>query len=280
MQRRSREFAFTRRDFDFLRKVSNTRTGIVVSDDKFDMFYSRLSRRVRVLGLKDFSEYCDLLSNETEEREVLELVNALTTNLTAFFRENHHFDYLTRTLVPEFLQRNRQYRRLRIWSSGCSTGEEPYSLAIALQESLPETGGWDVRILATDIDSAVLSKAAEAVYPAERVAGVEQGRLRRWFQRGRGARSGMVRLKPEIRSLVEFYQLNLIQEWAMSEPMDFIFCRNVMIYFDKKTRVKLVERYANNLCDGGYLFIGHSESLFNLTDRFELIGNTIYRKRG
>ncbi|MCB1868050.1 MAG: protein-glutamate O-methyltransferase [Gammaproteobacteria bacterium] len=280
MQRRSREFAFTRRDFDFLRKVSNTRTGIVVSDDKFDMFYSRLSRRVRVLGLKDFSEYCDLLSNETEEREVLELVNALTTNLTAFFRENHHFDYLTRTLVPEFLQRNRQYRRLRIWSSGCSTGEEPYSLAIALRESLPETGGWDVRILATDIDSAVLSKAAEAVYPAERVAGVEQGRLRRWFQRGRGARSGMVRLKPEIRSLVEFYQLNLIQEWAMSEPMDFIFCRNVMIYFDKKTRVKLVERYANNLCDGGYLFIGHSESLFNLTDRFELIGNTIYRKRG
>ncbi len=280
MQRRSREFAFTRRDFDFLRKVSNTRTGIVVSDDKFDMFYSRLSRRVRLLGLKDFSEYCDLLSNETEEREVLELVNALTTNLTAFFRENHHFDYLTRTLVPEFLQRNRQYRRLRIWSSGCSTGEEPYSLAIALRESLPETGGWDVRILATDIDSAVLSKAAEAVYPAERVAGVEQGRLRRWFQRGRGARSGMVRLKPEIRSLVEFYQLNLIQEWAMSEPMDFIFCRNVMIYFDKKTRVKLVERYANNLCDGGYLFIGHSESLFNLTDRFELIGNTIYRKRG
>ena len=280
MQRRSREFAFTRRDFDFLRKVSNTRTGIVVSDDKFDMSYSRLSRRVRVLGLKDFSEYCDLLSNETEEREVLELVNALTTNLTAFFRENHHFDYLTRTLVPEFLQRNRQYRRLRIWSSGCSTGEEPYSLAIALRESLPETGGWDVRILATDIDSAVLSKAAEAVYPAERVAGVEQGRLRRWFQRGRGARSGMVRLKPEIRSLVEFYQLNLIQEWAMSEPMDFIFCRNVMIYFDKKTRVKLVERYANNLCDGGYLFIGHSESLFNLTDRFELIGNTIYRKRG
>ena len=279
MQSKTREFEFTRRDFDFLRKVSNSRTGIVVSDDKFDMFYSRLSRRVRLLGLKDFSEYCDLISNETEEREVLELVNALTTNLTAFFRENHHFEYLTRTLVPEFLQRNRGSRRLRIWSAGCSTGEEPYSLSIALRESLPETGGWDVRILATDIDSAVLAKAADAIYPIERVAGVEQGRLRRWFQRGRGARSGMVRLKPEIKSLIEFHQLNLIQEWAMSEPMDAIFCRNVMIYFDKKTKAKLVERYANTLCDGGYLFIGHSESLFNLTDCFELIGNTVYRKR-
>ncbi|MCP5426807.1 MAG: protein-glutamate O-methyltransferase CheR [Chromatiaceae bacterium] len=279
MQSKTREFEFTRRDFDFLRKVSNSRTGIVVSDDKFDMFYSRLSRRVRLLGLKDFSEYCDLISNEKEEREVLELVNALTTNLTAFFRENHHFEYLTRTLVPEFLQRNRGSRRLRIWSAGCSTGEEPYSLSIALRESLPETGGWDVRILATDIDSAVLAKAADAIYPIERVAGVEQGRLRRWFQRGRGARSGMVRLKPEIKSLIEFHQLNLIQEWAMSEPMDAIFCRNVMIYFDKKTKAKLVERYANTLCDGGYLFIGHSESLFNLTDCFELIGNTVYRKR-
>ena len=279
MQSKTREFEFTRRDFDFLRKVSNSRTGIVVSDDKFDMFYSRLSRRVRQLGLKDFSEYCDLISNETEEREVLELVNALTTNLTAFFRENHHFEYLTHTLVPEFLQRNRESRRLRIWSAGCSTGEEPYSLSIALRESLPETGGWDVRILATDIDSAVLAKAADAIYPIERVAGVEQGRLRRWFQRGRGDRSGMVRLKPEIKSLIEFHQLNLIQEWAMSEPMDAIFCRNVMIYFDKKTKAKLVERYANTLCDGGYLFIGHSESLFNLTDCFELIGNTVYRKR-
>ena len=275
----SREYTYTQADFEKVKKMIYASTGISLSDSKMNMVYSRLARRLRVHSLKSFKEYLNLLEN-AGSAEQQEFVNALTTNLTAFFRENHHFDYLTRTLVPEFLQRNRQYRRLRIWSSGCSTGEEPYSLAIALRESLPETGGWDVRILATDIDSAVLSKAAEAVYPAERVAGVEQGRLRRWFQRGRGARSGMVRLKPEIRSLVEFYQLNLIQEWAMSEPMDFIFCRNVMIYFDKKTRVKLVERYANNLCDGGYLFIGHSESLFNLTDRFELIGNTIYRKRG
>lgn len=279
MQRKSREFEFTRRDFEFLRKLSNARSGIVVGDDKFDMFYTRLSRRVRVLGLKDFSEYCELISNETEEREVLELINALTTNLTAFFRENHHFNYLSATLVPELLQRNRESRRIRIWSSGCSTGEEPYSLSIALREALPEKGGWDARILATDIDSAVLSKAAAAVYPIERVNGIDQARLRRWFQRGRGAKSGLVRLKPEITSLIEFNQLNLIQEWAMREPMDVIFCRNVIIYFDKETKAKLVERYANALRDGGYLFIGHSESLFKLTDRFELIGNTIYRKK-
>jgi len=279
MQKKSREFAFTRRDFDFLRKVSNTRTGIVVSDDKFDMFYSRLSRRVRALGLKDFGEYCELINNETEEQEILELVNALTTNLTAFFRENHHFDYLTGTVVPELLQRNRESRRIRIWSSGCSTGEEPYSLSIALRESLPDAGGWDARIQATDIDSAVLSKAAAGVYPIERVTGIEQARLRRWFQRGKGANSGMVRLRPEIKRLIDFGQLNLIQEWAKSEPMDVIFCRNVIIYFDKKTKAKLIERYANTLRDGGYLFIGHSESLFKLTDRFELIGNTVYRKK-
>ncbi len=278
MHKRAREFPFTQRDFDYLRKVSNERTGIVVSDDKYDMFYSRLSRRVRKLGLRDFGEYCDLIRNETQDQEVLELVNAITTNLTAFFRENHHFDYLANTVLPDLMRRNAHSRRIRIWSAGCSTGEEPYSLAITLRENLPPD--WDAEILATDIDSNVLQKAAGAVYPEERIKGLQQQRLKRWFLKGRGNQAGMVRLKPEVRQLIRFDQLNLMERWALDEPMDVIFCRNVIIYFDKATKKRLVERYADAMRPDGYLFIGHSESLFKLTDRFELIGNTVYRRRG
>ncbi len=277
MQQKAREFPFTQRDFDYLRKISNERTGIVVSDDKYDMFYSRLSRRVRKLGLHNFSEYCNLIRREERDEEVLELVNAITTNLTAFFRENHHFDYLAGTVLPELMQRNASSRKIRIWSAGCSTGEEPYSLAIALRETLP--AGWDARILATDIDSNVLQKAASAVYPAERVNGLPKPRLKRWFLKGKGDHAGMVRLKPEIRQIIRFDQLNLMEGWALEEPMDVIFCRNVIIYFDKPTKRRLVERYADAMKHDGHLFIGHSESLFKLTDRFELIGNTIYRRR-
>jgi len=278
MQQKAREFPFTQRDFDYLRKISNERTGIVVSDDKYDMFYSRLSRRVRKLGLRNFSEYCDLIRREERDEEVLELVNAITTNLTAFFRENHHFDYLASTVLPELMQRNASSRKIRIWSAGCSTGEEPYSLAIALKETLPP--GWDVRILATDIDSNVLQKAASAVYPAERVNGLPKQRLKRWFLKGKGNHAGMVRLKPEVKQIIRFDQLNLMERWALDEPMDVVFCRNVIIYFDKPTKRRLVERYADAMKPDSYLFIGHSESLFKLTDRFELVGNTIYRRRG
>jgi len=278
MQQKAREFPFTQRDFDYLRKLSNERTGIVVSDDKYDMFYSRLSRRVRKLGLRNFSEYCDLIRNEERDEEVLELVNAITTNLTAFFRENHHFDYLASSVLPDLMLRNASSRKIRIWSAGCSTGEEPYSLAIMLRETLP--AGWDARILATDIDSNVLQQAASAVYPEERIKGLPKQRLKRWFLRGKGKHAGRVRLKPEVRQLIDFDQLNLMQRWALDEPMDVIFCRNVIIYFDKPTKRRLVERYADAMKSDGHLFIGHSESLFKLTDRFELIGNTIYRRRG
>ena len=273
-----REFEFTRRDFDFLRKISNERTGIVVSDDKFDMFYSRLSRRVRLLGLRNFKEYCDLIKNDQAGAETLELVNSITTNLTSFFRENHHFEYLTDTVVPELVGKNAAQRKIRIWSAGCSTGEEPYSLAITLHDAMAVIGGWDVRILATDIDSNVLQTASDGIYPIERVNGLPQSVLRCGFRKGKGEHEGRVKVKQEIRSIIDFKQLNLIAPWQMDEPVDVIFCRNVIIYFDKETKTKLVNRYADNLKQGGYLFIGHSESLFNVSQRFELIGNTVYRK--
>lgn len=278
MSERNREFEFTQRDFDFLRKMSNERTGIVVSDDKYDMFYSRLSRRVRALGLSKFSEYCDYLKTDKDGDETLEFTNSITTNLTAFFRENHHFEYLKNTVVPELVGKNSAERKIRIWSSGCSTGEEPYSIAMTLHDAMSSIGGWDYQIMATDIDSNVLTTASNGVYQMDRVNGIDKKLLKRWFQQGKGSKAEKVRVKKGLREIITFKQINLMSDWRLRQPRDVIFCRNVIIYFDKPTKTRLVERYADNLKIGGYLFIGHSESLFNITNRFELIGNTIYRK--
>lgn len=271
----SREFEFTQRDFDFLRKITNEHTGIIVSDDKFDMFYARLSRHVRRLGLRNFREYCELISR-TPADEMRELFNSVTTNLTSFFRENHHFEYLEKQLIPEIVRSHRKERVLRIWSAGCSTGEEPYSLAMTLKEALPM--GWRGEITATDIDTNVLSTASAGVYSQSRIEGIAPARMKRWFQRGTGPNEGSVRVRKELADMIHFSQLNLMQGWHVEGPFDAIFCRNVLIYFDKETKQKLAERYAEKLIPNGHLFIGHSESLFRLTDQFDLIGNTIYRK--
>lgn len=279
MTEKQREFKFTRHDFNFLRQIANERTGIVVSDDKFDMFYSRLSRRVRILGLRDFAEYCDLVRRDQGGEEILELVNAITTNLTAFFRENHHFEFLARTIIPELKQKNAASKTIRIWSAGCSTGEEPYSIAITLREA-PALSGWDCRIMATDIDSNVLAKASSGIYPMDRVKGIAEARLKQWFLKGGGGNAGMVRVKPVAQQLIQFGQLNLMENWHLEEMQDLIFCRNVIIYFDKETKARLVRRYIDNIKPGGYLIIGHSESLYKVSDDISLIGNTIYRKNG
>ncbi len=261
-----------------LRSLANQKTGIVISDDKFDMFYSRLSRRVRLLGMRSFREYCDLLKKDPTHKETTEFVNAITTNLTSFFREMHHFSYLKDVVIPELLTKNKAEKKIRIWSAGCSTGEEPYSIAMTVNEAMAGERGWDVRILATDIDSNVLEKASQGVYPMERISGIPKATLKRHFMKGKGKNAGFVRLKPEIRSRVSFGQLNLMENWSMDEQLDIIFCRNVIIYFDKETKARLVDRYADNLRQKGYLFIGHSESLYQATTRFRLIGNTIYQK--
>ncbi len=272
----AREYEFTRKDFDYLRRLSNARTGIVVTDEKYDMFYSRLSRRVRALGLRSFAEYCDYLDDAANADEMVQLVNAITTNLTAFFRENYHFDYLANTALPEVVARNRGERRVRVWSAGCSTGEEPYSLAMVLEE-VKALNGWDARILASDIDSNVLSHASAGIYAQSRLEGLSQQRLKAFFQKGKGQQAGKARVKPFLRERIDFAQINLMEPPAL-ERQDIIFCRNVIIYFDKETKRRLVARFADALADRGYLFIGHSESLYKVTDRFELIGNTIYRK--
>lgn len=275
MKENAREFEYTQADFDVLRKISNQYSGILVPDDKFDMFYSRLSKRVRMLGFSSFKQYCQYLQNNPDD-EFTEFINAVTTNLTSFFRENHHFEFLSRTAIPELLKKKAASKQIKVWSAGCSTGEEPYSLAMTLKERVP--ADWSIKILATDLDTNVLGTAAAGVYQADRVAGIAEPRLKRWFQKGTGRQANKVRVKSELRETIEFKQLNLMAEWPMKEHFDFIFCRNVLIYFDRETKAKLANRYCRLLDEGSYLFIGHSESLHQLDTGFSLIGNTIYRK--
>jgi chemotaxis protein methyltransferase CheR len=275
VQEKEREFKFTVDDFNFLRKLSNEHSGIQVPDERFDMFYSRLSKRVRKLGLNNFKEYCQYLMHNSDD-EFTEFINAITTNLTAFFRENHHFEYLRDVVIPEVLIRNKISRQIKIWSAGCSTGEEPYSLAITLKENVPTD--WDIKILATDLDTNVLQTALEGVYTEDRISGISEERLKRWFMRGKSAQLGQVKVRSEIQQLIQFKQLNLMKEWPMKCHFDFIFCRNVLIYFDRETKTMLASRYAEMLSSQSWLFIGHSESLNQLSSDFSLVACTTYRK--
>ena len=272
-----REFKFSESDFLQLQQLALNHTGISLSSSKQNLVYSRLSRRLRVLNLDNFHEYCNLV-NDGHEDELENFFNAITTNLTAFFREPHHFEHLRGEFIPELMKNNLGSRRLRIWSAGCSSGEEPYSIAITLREAMPEIDTWDVKILATDLDSEVIARAVQGIYPIDRVAGLDEQRLKNWFQKGSGSQQDMVRVSPSVRKLISFRKLNLIHEWPMQGPFDIIFCRNVVIYFDKHTQTVLFDRYADILSPGGQLFIGHSESLRTLTNRFSLIGSTVYKK--
>lgn len=275
-----REFHFTGADFRFIRDLVVERTGIVLSESKRDLVYGRLSRRLRELKLSRFRDYCDLLQKDHDD-EMVNFVNAITTNLTSFFRENHHFEFLATTLLPSLVQnkiRTNAERRLRIWSAGCSTGEEPYSIAMVIKEVLGRYEDWDIRILATDLDTKVLEKASNGIYEQARVEGLSKQRLIKWIKKGSGENQGKVRLSPELRKLITFKQLNLMEEWPMRGPFDLIFCRNVVIYFNKPTQQILFDRYAEMLDDGGHLFLGHSETMFQKTNRYNLIGKTIYRK--
>ncbi len=270
-----REFIFSDRQFKRLRAFVAEHTGIALSEAKKDMVYGRLSKRIRSHFAGNFQAFCDAIEQgDAQEQDFL--INAITTNLTAFFREAHHFDYLRQRLIPELLRRNAHSRKIRIWSAGCSTGEEPYSIAMSLAGD-NQLAGWDIKILATDLDANVLKHAEAGIYSEERISKLAE-QQRQYFQRGRGSNSGLVRLKPEIRERVSFKRLNLLHDWPMRGPFDLIFCRNVVIYFDKPTQTKLFDRFADLLVADGHLFIGHSESLYKVTERFTSLGNTIYRR--
>ncbi len=274
---RGREFVFTVQDFRYIQQLVGEVAGISLSEAKQDLVYSRLCKRLRALGLTSFRQYCEYVRHDAT-RELSHLINAITTNLTAFFREQHHFDFLAESLLPELVTRKGNERQIRVWSAGCSSGEEPYSLAITLLERLPAPERWDIKILATDLDSNMLERAGQGVYPESRLEGVPTELARRWFLRGRGQNQGLVRVHPALQELIRFRRLNLMDAWPMQKPFDLIFCRNVMIYFDKPTQGRLVERYCSQLVPEGHLFIGHSESLFGINQRLQLVGKTVYRK--
>lgn len=272
-----KEFPFTDSDFRFIQNLVAERTGIVLTDIKRTMVYSRIARRIRqCAGVSNFSEYCELLKSG-DESELISFTNAITTNLTSFFREPHHFDYLANTVLPE-LERNKKDKKIRIWSAGCSSGEEPYSIAMTMADHFAHRPDWDIKILATDLDFDMVERAAQGVYTEERVTGLRKNHLRQYVKRGKGRHQGMVRMDQRLRDMITFKQLNLLHEWPFKGPFDFMFCRNVVIYFNKDTQKVLFDRYAELLPENAPLFIGHSESLFKVTDRFKSMGQTIYRK--
>ena len=270
-----KKFAFGAEDFAALRELVKTHTGIHLSEQKREMVYGRLSRRLRALGLESFREYRELLARGDSD-ELVQFCNAITTNLTSFFREAHHFQYLRQLLLARTASGGGS-RRLRFWSAGCSSGEEPYSMAMIIREVLPDARRWDIRILATDLDTEVLGRGERGVYDEERVRGMAAGRLERFFCREGGSGAGYA-VTPELRELIRFRELNLMHTLPMKGPFDAIFCRNVVIYFDKDTQRELFARFARLQRPGDVLFLGHSESLYRVSDEYTLVGKTIYRR--
>ena len=262
-----RDFLLTERDFEKIRALIHKRAGISLGSHKREMVYSRLARRLRTLQLADFSTYLAQLEADERSSEWEYFTNALTTNLTSFFREAHHFP-----LLAEHAKKiGRPYS---VWCAAASTGEEPYSIAITLAEALGERAG---TVLATDIDTQVLAKARSGIYTAEQVSRLSQERLKRFFLKGTGARAGSVKVKPELAATVTLEPLNLLApDWGLREKFDAIFCRNVMIYFDKPTQGQILERFAPLLKPNGLLFAGHSENFSYVTRSFQLRGQTVY----
>ncbi|HEY8537220.1 MAG TPA: protein-glutamate O-methyltransferase [Steroidobacteraceae bacterium] len=266
-------------EFEFIRHVVAENAGIALGPNKRQLVQGRLGRRLRELNLPSFEAYCEHVRNSGPE-ELVALINAITTNVTSFFRENHHFEALASYMLPEAFERNRVSRRVRLWSAGCSSGEEAYCIAMVARELLPRGQSWDLKILATDIDSDMIETARRGIYPLDRLVGVSEQRLRRHFQRGVREQEGSAKVRPEVAELVTFRTLNLMDAWPMRGPFDVIFCRNVMIYFDQGTRERLLNRFADILIPGGYLCLGHSESIHGSASPFRLVGKTIYRRIG
>jgi chemotaxis protein methyltransferase CheR len=269
----ARDFVFTARDFERVRKLIYGKAGIALADSKEEMVYSRLARRLRALRIESFKTYLDGLEAGGTEEEWQEFTNALTTNLTSFFREAHHFEAL-----KTFLQQQPSGRPVRIWCSAASTGEEPYSLAITACEAYGSLTP-PVSILATDIDTQVLATAERGVYTLDRVEKLDLARKKKFFLKGTGSTAGQCRAVEPLRKLLTFRQLNLLDaRYPMQGPFDAIFCRNVMIYFDKPTQLAILKKMMPLLSREGLFFAGHSESFFHAADVIRSVGRTIYRR--
>ncbi len=268
-QETTKEFEFTPRDFERVRSLIYQRAGIALAESKQEMVYSRLARRLRATGIRSFQEYLDGLESRQDSDEWEAFTNALTTNLTSFFRESHHFP-----ILAEHVRGAKE--PVTVWCAASSTGEEPYSIAMTLCEALG-TLTPQAHVIATDIDTNVLATAAAGIYPIERLDKMPPEQARRFFLKGKGDRAGLVRVRPELRQMVTFKQLNLLSnDWPVQGQFDAIFCRNVMIYFDKPTQGKILTRFAPLMKPDALLFAGHSENFLYVSDAFKLRGKTVY----
>jgi chemotaxis protein methyltransferase CheR len=277
----STEFAFTQEDFRKIAEILHGASGIALSENKSTLVYSRLAKRLRALGLETFRQYCALIADDGNVDERQKMIAALTTNVTAFFREAHHFEHLRAKVLPPLLEKARQGGRVRLWSAACSTGMEPYSMALTVLDLAPNAAEYDIRILATDIDPNVVAEGREGVYAEQVLQPVPAAMKSRWMESVGSPGAGLWRVGDQLRHLVAFRELNLIGRWPMQGRFDVIFCRNVVIYFEENTQAQIWSRFSQTLNPGGQLYIGHSERLNGpAVDLFESDGLTTYRYTG
>ena len=271
----SSTFAFKDSDFLVIKRLIHDYTGIFLDHTKRFLVQTRLSRRLKILGLKSFHEYRMLLQAGNPQ-ELEHLANAITTNTTSFFRHDHHFAFLLKLFQQMEMDKN--FKGLRIWSAGCSSGEEPYTIAWTASEAFSPTNLQKIKIFATDLDSEIIKTAERAIYPLEVVSQLSEMKMKNIFLRGKGSNKGHIKVKPELRSMVTFRKLNLIKPWAVKGPFDIIFCRNVCIYFHKDTQRALMERLADMQEEKSHLFIGQSENLFSTCNFYKMLEPAIYKK--
>lgn len=276
----SRDEGISDRDFTRLRTLIYAQSGITLSPDKKTMLELRIKRRLRSLELESYAQYCEyLFGDQGQKDEIVHLLDVVTTNKTDFYREPAHFDFLARKALPDLMARNPAGRDLVIWSAGCSTGEEPYTLSIVLTEYGLMHPGFRFKVLATDLSTTVLEKAHLGVFSSEAVTPVPAGLKKKYFLRGRDSQSNRLRVVPELRKLVEFRHLNFMDaDFGLTEKADVIFCRNVIIYFDRPTQEQILQKLARNLVLDGYIFVGHAEALHDMDLPLEPIAPAAYRK--
>lgn len=271
------EFVFTSDDFRKIAEMLHADAGIALPDTKATLVYSRLAKRLRARGLESFRDYCEMVASEAGIDERKRMLAALTTNVTRFFREPHHFEHLKTNVLPPLLEEAKRGGRVRLWSAGCSTGQEPFSMALTILSLMPDAADYDVRILATDIDPDVVATGRRAVYTESALAGVPEPMRKRWLKKVDDAGGPAWQMGEEMRRLVAFRELNLIGNWPMKGPFQAIFCRNVVIYFAEETQSRVWGRFKALLSPGGRLYIGHSERITGVADSFRSDGLTTYR---
>ena len=277
------EFPLSAKEFETISRILYQESGITLADSKFALVYSRLAKRLRALGMRSYAEYCQLIASDSGKDERHRMMAALTTNVTNFFREPHHFEHLRSHLLPRLLDEAKRGGRVRIWSAGCSNGHEPYTIALTILGLMPNAADYDVRILASDIDPNVVGFGKAGIYDEEALSNVPPNLRSRWFSRvgGNGPDARGFEVSTEMRHLVSFRELNLIGQWPMKGKFDVIFCRNVTIYFDAPTRERIWDRFSGFMQPGSWFYMGHSERLAGpAAQKFSLEGTTAYRFTG